>query len=34
MKKIIKVGYFCMGEKMLWDNVVNLSHVFINKLNF
>jgi len=29
MKKIImvKVGYICMGQKMMWDNVINLSHV-------
>jgi hypothetical protein len=29
MKKIImvKVGYICMGQKMMWDNVINLSHI-------
>jgi len=30
MKMIImvKVGYFCVGQRMMWDNVVNLSHIF------
>jgi hypothetical protein len=29
MKKLImvKVEYFCMGQKMMWNNVVNLSHI-------
>jgi len=29
MKNIImvKVGYLCMGQMMMWDNVVNLSHI-------
>ncbi len=32
MKKIImvKVGYFCMGQRMMWNNVVNLSHICRN----
>ncbi len=36
MKKIImvNVGYFCMGQRMMWNNFVNLSLSFINKLNF
>jgi hypothetical protein len=29
MKKIImvKVGYFCMKQKIMWDNVIDLSHI-------
>jgi hypothetical protein len=29
MKKkiMVKVGYFCMQQKMMWDNVVNLPHI-------
>jgi hypothetical protein len=27
--KMVKIGYFCMGQRMMWDNVVNLSsHIF------
>jgi hypothetical protein len=34
MKKIIivKVGYFCMGQKMMWDNGVNLSHILCQQV--
>jgi hypothetical protein len=34
MKKIIivKVGYFCMGQRMMWDNVVNLFHIFCQQV--
>jgi hypothetical protein len=30
MKKIImvNVGYFCMRQRMMWDNFVNLSLIF------
>ncbi len=36
MKNIImvKVGYFCMKERMMWDNVVNLSHIFCQQVEF
>jgi hypothetical protein len=27
-KKKVKVGYFCKQQKMMGDNVVNLSHIF------
>jgi hypothetical protein len=27
-KKMVKVGFFCMGQRMMWDNIVNLSHIF------
>jgi hypothetical protein len=29
MKKImiVEVRYFCMGQRMTWNNVVNLSHI-------
>jgi hypothetical protein len=29
MKNIImvKVGYFCTRQRMMWNNVVNLSHI-------
>jgi hypothetical protein len=34
MKKIImvKVGYFCMGQRMMWNNVVNLSHILCQQV--
>jgi hypothetical protein len=34
MKKIIivKVGYFCKGQRMMWDNVVNLSHILYQQV--
>jgi hypothetical protein len=34
MKKIImvKVGYFCMGQRIMWDNVVNLSHILCQQV--
>jgi hypothetical protein len=36
MKNIImvKVGYFCMGQRMMWNNVVNLSHVLYQQVEF
>jgi len=41
-KKIFKIwknnngqfGYFCMGQRMMWNNVVNLSISLVNKFNF
>ncbi len=34
MKKIImvKVGYFCVGQRMMWNNVVNLSHILCQQV--
>jgi hypothetical protein len=34
MKNIImvKVGYFCVGQKMMWDNVVNLFHILCQQI--
>ncbi len=34
MKKIImaEVGYFCMGQKMMWNNVINLSHILCQQV--
>jgi hypothetical protein len=34
MKNImmVKVGYFCMGQSMMWDNVVNLSHILCQQV--
>jgi hypothetical protein len=34
MKKIImvKVGYFCMQQNMMWNNVVNLSHILCQQV--
>jgi hypothetical protein len=34
MKKtiMVKVGYFCMGQRMMWDNVVNLSHIVCQQI--
>jgi hypothetical protein len=36
MKNIImvKVGYFCMGQRMMRDNVVNLSHILCQQVEF
>jgi hypothetical protein len=36
MKNIImvKVGYFCMGQRMMWNNVVNLSHILCQQVEF
>jgi hypothetical protein len=31
---IVKVGYFCMGQRMMWKNVVNLSHVLYQQVEF
>ncbi len=31
-KKMVKVGYFCMGQKMMWDNVVNLSDILCQQI--
>ncbi len=39
-KKLVKVGYLCMGQMMMWDNVVMFPFVkiyfisFVNKFNF
>jgi hypothetical protein len=34
IKKImmVKVEHFCMGQRMMWDNVVNLSNIFCQKV--
>jgi len=34
IKKImmVKVEHFCMGQRMMWDNVINLSHIFCQKV--
>jgi hypothetical protein len=36
MKNIImvKVGYFCMGQRMMRDNVVNSSHILYQQVEF
>jgi hypothetical protein len=36
MKNIImiKVGYFSMGQRMMWDNVINLSHILCQQVEF
>ncbi len=31
---MVKVGYFSMGQKMMWDNVVNLSHILCQQVQF
>jgi hypothetical protein len=35
MKKIIivKIGYFCMGQRMMWNSVVNLSYIFCQQVD-
>ncbi len=36
MKKkiMVKAGYFCMGQRMMKDNIVNLSHIFCQQVQF
>jgi hypothetical protein len=29
---IVNVGYFCMGQKMMWDNLVNLSLILYQQI--
>ncbi len=31
---MVKVGYKSMGERMMWDNLVNLSHIFCEQVEF
>jgi hypothetical protein len=31
---MVKVGYFCIGQRMMWDNVINLSHIFCQQVEF
>jgi hypothetical protein len=34
MKKIImvKIGYFCIQQMLMWDNVANLSHILCQQV--
>jgi hypothetical protein len=34
LKKIImvKVEYFCMQQRMMWNNVLNLSHILCQQV--
>jgi hypothetical protein len=29
---LVQVGYFCLGQKMMWDNVVNFSHILCQQV--
>jgi hypothetical protein len=29
---MVKVGYFCMWQRMMWNNVDNLSHIFCQQV--
>ncbi len=31
---MVKVGYYCMGQRMMWDNVVNISHILCQQVEF
>jgi len=31
-KIMVKVEYFCMGQIMMWNNVVNLSHILCQQV--
>jgi len=31
---MVKVEYFCMGQRMIWNNVVNLSNILCKQVEF